>query len=169
MRITAMLRESTPQSPDESQQRRINAALAAYRPEFRLLRGFTYSLDEFTLLTSLTFPPYPFIVNQVPYVSVNLINISVEQAMLLHLDYEIDMGYRFGRWSSIDAYRKEVDAGGWLVADLKTRVRQPVPNEATLRLKTKIDKSRYLRSTYYISFSASCLPHFTAKGLAVFP
>jgi len=169
MIATPFPQESSGQSDGEETQTRIDLALAAYRPEFRLAQNYSYAIGENSLVTRIAFPPYPFIGFQVSYTSINLINLSIEQAVLLHLDLELDAGRRSGKWQTIDAYREEVNAGGWLVADLATEVRKPIPRNAELDLITKLRRDHHLKSTYFVHFVASCPRYFKAEGLAAFP
>ncbi len=106
----------------------INKALSAYLPEYHLCKEYNFvSPNESSMV--LAFDRYPFTVADPPYTSVNLLNLSVQQAFLVHFDYLVATREYQGAWKSLGDYRRSVESGSWLVPKIETRIMRPVPRK----------------------------------------
>jgi len=132
----------------------ISQALAAYRPQYQLVREAREDRSGGNMTSWLQFDDYPFTRSEMPYCSINLINLGVEQALILHLDHEVSIGKRQGFWHSLADFRALIQSGHGLVAHMETRVLDLVPLRKRLALSTRIGRARASLSRYLFRFEA---------------
>jgi len=149
-------------------QKEISIALSAYLPNFQLVRRILSTKSPNEKLIEIELSHYPFTREPMPYASMNLINLGIEQSILVHLDYEVCIGNITGFWPTINRYRELVNSGHWLVPKLETKVIHTVPLNTILSLRTRILKSWPGNKRHIIWFSAESTNYFHSKGVAVF-
>lgn len=142
-------------------------ALSAYHDEYRMVSG----LCGRSLLTSdvcVRLKYYPFTKVPMPYASINLINLAIEQSLIVMFDRIVLEDAVDGPWKGIDEYRSLVANGCWLVPKLETKVLSPVPLYEDIFLGTTINKIRPGKRRIVLSFSIICPNYISSCGLAVF-
>jgi len=145
----------------------ISKSLSAYHHKYQMIISH-YSTEYFDLRSIVAnLKEYPFTVDPMPYASINLINLAIEQAMIVHFDYDVLIGYRVGFWQDIEEYRSFVNKGKWLVPKLFTQIQKPVPIYKDIILCTEISKYRSEESKYCIWFTVAFEDYFTSEGIAI--
>ena len=147
----------------------ILAALSPYRPEYRMVVEASSEIPYRHCRASVVFPVYPFILDPIPYASLSLLNLAVEQVLLTYVRFEVRYHcVETHLWSDLRDYDRKVAAGHWLVPRLQTRIRRLVPTAKPVVIKTRIAGDKLTGSSYRIEFTANSDAGFSASGTAVF-
>lgn len=145
----------------------IGKALSAYHEEYRMVSGLCgNSLHTSDVCVCLQY--YPFTKVSMPYASINLINLAIEQSLIVMFDRIVLEDAVDGPWNGIDEYRSLVSNGCWLVPRLYTKVLSPVPLNENIFFGTSINKIRPGKRRVVSSFSINCPNYISSCGLAVF-
>lgn len=145
----------------------IGKALSAYHEEFCMVSSLNgNSLYKPNVSVRLQY--YPFTKVTMPYASINLINLAIEQAMIVMFDRIVLEGAVEGPWSGIEEYRSLVSEGCWLVPKLDTKVVSPVPLNEDILLNIAVNQIHTGKRRVMLSFSVNCPDHISSSGLAIF-
>lgn len=145
----------------------IDKALSAYHKEHRMVK----SLSDESLFVSdvcVQMEHYPFTQVSMPYASINLINLAIEQSLIVMYDRLVLTNSITGPWDSIDDYRSYVSQGCWLVPRLVTKVLSPTPLRTELNFVTSLDQIKTGKRRVALRFSVNCRGYVDSSGVAIF-
>lgn len=149
------------------EETQICKALCAYHKKYRMVLGINCtSLLEANVRVCLHH--YPFTRETMPYASINLINLAIEQSLIVMFDRLVLQNAVKGPWNGIDQYRSLVSAGCWLVPKLTTKVVSPIPLGKDIYLHSIIKRIRSSKKRVVLSFFTNNPNYLSSNGLAVF-
>ena len=145
----------------------IGEALSAYHEKYRMVSGL-YGSSLHASGVCVRLQHYPFTKVSMPYASINLINLAIEQSLIVMFDRIVHEDAVNGPWNCLDEYRSSVSNGCWLVPKLDTKVLSPVSLNKDIILNTSINKIRPGKRRVVLSFSVNCPNYLTSCGMAIF-
>jgi hypothetical protein len=145
----------------------ISNALSPYHKEHQLVTAInSVSVKDAEMVVRLV--SYPFTKQPMPYASINLVNLAIEQSLIVHYDNLVFEGVTNGPWNNVNEYRLCVSQGCWLVPKLNTKIISPVPLEKDLMIITAFKKIKIGKRRVVLDFSVVCESRFSSYGIAVF-
>jgi len=147
----------------------ISAALAPYRPEYRMVVEARCWHWDRRCRATIVLSEYPFTLEPLPYTSLQLLNLATEQVLLVYLRFEVAQHLlRTPLWHDPADYDAKVADGHWLVPQLQTRVRRPIRMGSGVPIEAAITASRLSERGYRIEFASVSEAGFSTTGSAVF-
>jgi len=153
------------ETTEKISNRHISEALAAYKPNYHLVKAASRANSEHGVFTNVLLDEYPFTVEKMKYCSINLLNLSIEQALIVHLDWDISEGRRSGFWGNLFRFREIISCGCGLVPKLNIRVFDKVDIGSQITLHTKIKQERSKRDSYIFRFEVESIGVLSCSGI----
>ena len=154
----------------------IQLMLHWYRPEFFLIQEAYYADD--ILKAKIKFSDYPFVKNKMPFVSSNLINLSVDQCTLIHIGLMIKDGYirvpiigeTEGRRAMTFEDYNQVVGDEFVTSKLEGKYIKPIPPEQKINISSRFIGFRISQTGRYLFFfNMNAEQHFFIKAVFVYP